>query len=67
MTRREVIEEAKKFVLTSGPSNMLEFGHEMVQNHNHGQWSDEDVHAIVLESHRQADRVYAFLGYVAPR
>lgn len=67
LTRKQVIDEAKRFVLHSGPANMLEYGEEMIQNFNGGQWTDADVQAIRAESVRQAIRVYAFLGYEASR
>lgn len=66
LSRRQIVDEAKRFVLTSGPSNMLEFGEEMIRNHNYGQWTDADVDAIRVEAVKQAERVFAFLGYEAP-
>lgn len=66
MKRSEIVEEAKQIVLSSGPGNVLEFGTELVEQQNGGQWTDEDVEAITTEARKQARRVYAFFGYDAP-
>jgi len=64
LKRREVLDLAKRLVLDVGPSIVLEFGFESAENRG---WVDtygrENVLAVVAEAHRQADRVYAFLGY----
>ena len=67
MTRREIIEEAKWLVLYHGPSNILEFGNELFDSHTaidspRMKYKEE----IIKEAHRQADRVYRFLGYEPP-
>jgi hypothetical protein len=72
LKRKDVIHEAKMIVLSSGPSNVLEFGDEIVRDAALGStatgegWSNEDSALILAEAVRQAQRVYDFLGY-APR
>jgi hypothetical protein len=68
MTRAEIKEEAKQMVLSHGPSNVLEFGSEMVVTHAFGGLDApaELREAILTEARKQAHRVYDFLGYEAP-
>lgn len=65
MKRSEVIHEAKQIVLSSGPSNTLEFGSEIVADARMGAgWTREEADAVLAEAVRQARRVYDFLGYI---
>lgn len=67
MKRTEIIDEAKQLVLAHGPSNVLEFGIELLERSTG--WGDprrEHADAIIWEARRQAVRVYGFLGYEVP-
>lgn len=68
MTKAEIKEAAKQLVLSRGPSNVLEFGDEFVEDDSRsGHLTEADAAAIVEEAQRQARRVYNFLGYDAWR
>lgn len=68
MTRSQIIAAAKDLVLHKGPANVLEFGGEYVDEFK---WLDGPRYAnrdaILREAQKQAERVYTFLGYDAPR
>ncbi len=69
MTKAEIREEAKQMVLRYGPSYVLECGGQVLAESNAYTGPDaspETRTAVLAEAHRQARRVYEFLGYEAP-
>lgn len=68
LTRRQIIDEAKRLVLAAGPGGVLESGMELFTK----SCSPEDTARwgsrlkIVAEARIQARRVYTFLGYDPP-
>ena len=63
--RREVIDHAKRIVLTYGPDNVLDHSEECVLA-MYGYDDDFPVAEVAREAERQARRVYEFLGYSTP-
>ena len=79
MTRREITDRAKEIVLNAGPAICLEFTTDKVcqelatvPGYDTDEWDEGNLdqapefNALYDEVRKQATRVYAFLGYVAP-
>lgn len=62
LPRREVIDHAKRAVLNYGPDAILDHAEECV-GRAHAYDGGFPVAEVAEEAVRQAERVYAFLGY----